>query len=115
MNKKSAEVFIDYAREEFNKVYFLMDHMEILMPIAINNPSSIDSIKISSFYEAFYTEFDPKLTSKIVYNQDCEDPLECFAPKEILQTMHMLYVLFDKADDVYDILMKHINNLKKED
>lgn len=115
MNEKSVKVFLDYSREELNKVHFLMDHMDVLMPMAISNPLSKDGIKISSFYEAFYTEFDAELLSKIVNNEDCEDPLEYLSPKEILQVTHMLYVLFDKADDVHDILMRHINNLKKED
>lgn len=111
----NKEVFLNYAREEMNKVHFLIDHMDVLMPIAINNPFSENGIKISSFYETFLNEFDIGLASKILSTEESEDPLECYSPKEILQIMHMLYVLFDKADDVYDILMKHINELKKED
>ena len=112
---KNKGAFMNYAREEINKVQFLIEHMGVLIPIAINNPLSKDRTKIYSFYETFYDEFDIGLAVKIIDNDEFEDPLECYSPKQILQAMHILYVLFDKADDVYDILMRHINNLKKED
>ena len=115
MDNNNKEAFMKYAREEIDKVSFLVIHMDMLMPMAIKNPFSEDCIKISSFYESLYDEFDIGLAIKIVNADECEDPLECYSPKEILQIMHMLYVLFDKADDVYDIFMRYINKLKEED
>lgn len=115
MDNNNKEAFMKYAREEIDKVSFLMEHVDTLMPMAIRNPFSKDSVKISSFYETFHDEFDIGLAIKIVNTDEREDLLKYYSPKEILQIMHMLYVLFDKADDVYDILIRHINKLKKED